>query len=211
MKLSSRASTSLLCVCSLELNAGKAYMDYMDHLGPYLLFRVRRFPRPSRWIHLGDVWQGPYHGARGTGERRDTFPNQNRRKERDECLRASICRLKRFVNVLREQNVSLQTFCKVIVVSQGNFLFNLLCEERREMTIKAFPNVSFPQSVAYCWKRYLCVPITFCIIFFSPSFSVIEVTQFSYPVYRAFLQYLYTDHVHLQPEDAIGELDETFI
>ena len=34
---------------------------------------------------------------------------------------------------------------------------------------------------------------------------MIEVTQFSYPVYRAFLQYLYTDHVHLQPEDAIGE------
>ena len=73
------------------------------------------------------------------------------------------------------------------------------------MTIKAFLSISFPQSVAYCWKRYLCVLITFCIIFFSPSFSVIEVTQFSYPVYRAFLQYLYTDHVHLQPEDAIGE------
>ena len=34
---------------------------------------------------------------------------------------------------------------------------------------------------------------------------MIEVTQFSYPVYRAFLQYLYTDHVHLQQEDAIGE------
>ena len=34
---------------------------------------------------------------------------------------------------------------------------------------------------------------------------MIEVTQFSYSVYRAFLQYLYTDHVHLQPEDAIGE------
>ena len=60
-------------------------------------------------------------------------------------------------------------------------------------------------------RDILCVPVTFCIIFFSPSFSVIEVTQFSYPVYRAFLQYLYTDHVHLQPEDAIGELDETFI
>lgn len=73
------------------------------------------------------------------------------------------------------------------------------------MTIKAFLSISFPQSVAYCWKRYLCVLITFCIIFFPPCFSVIEVTQFSYPVYRAFLQYLYTDHVHLQPEDAIGE------
>ena len=73
------------------------------------------------------------------------------------------------------------------------------------MTIKAFLSISFPQPVTYCWKRYLCVLITFCIIFFPPCFSVIEVTQFSYPVYRAFLQYLYTDHVHLQPEDAIGE------
>ena len=68
-------------------------------------------------------------------------------------------------------------------------------------------STSFPQSVAYCGQRYLCVLITFCIMFFSLSFSVIEVTQFSYPVYRAFLQYLYTDHVHLQPEDAIGKLD----
>ena len=34
---------------------------------------------------------------------------------------------------------------------------------------------------------------------------MIEVTQFSYPVYYAFLEYLYTDQVHLQPEDAIGE------
>ena len=56
-----------------------------------------------------------------------------------------------------------------------------------------------------CWKRHFCVLIIFSTIFFSPPFSVIEVTQFSYPVYRAFLQYLYTDHVHLQPEDAIGE------
>lgn len=54
-------------------------------------------------------------------------------------------------------------------------------------------------------EKDICVLIIFCIIFFSLSFSVIEVTQFSYCVYRAFLQYLYTDHVHLQPEDAIGE------
>lgn len=37
--------------------------------------------------------------------------------------------------------------------------------------------------------------------------DVIEVTQFSYPVYYAFLEFLYTDNVHLQPEDAIGVLD----
>jgi len=37
--------------------------------------------------------------------------------------------------------------------------------------------------------------------------NVIEITQFSYPVYYAFLEFLYTDHVHLQPEDAISLLD----
>ncbi|OXB62048.1 hypothetical protein ASZ78_013421 [Callipepla squamata] len=37
--------------------------------------------------------------------------------------------------------------------------------------------------------------------------EVIEVDQFSYPVYRAFLEYLYTDSVDLPPEDAIGLLD----
>lgn len=34
--------------------------------------------------------------------------------------------------------------------------------------------------------------------------EVIEIDQFSYPVYRAFLQFLYTDSVDLPPEDAIG-------
>ncbi|XP_056650815.1 RCC1 and BTB domain-containing protein 1 isoform X2 [Monodelphis domestica] len=37
--------------------------------------------------------------------------------------------------------------------------------------------------------------------------EVIEIDQFSYPVYCAFLQYLYTDTVDLPPEDAIGLLD----
>ncbi|XP_069745812.1 RCC1 and BTB domain-containing protein 1-like isoform X2 [Narcine bancroftii] len=37
--------------------------------------------------------------------------------------------------------------------------------------------------------------------------EVIEIDQFSYPVYRAFLEYLYTDSVNLPPEDAIGLLD----
>ncbi|XP_019910220.1 RCC1 and BTB domain-containing protein 1 isoform X4 [Esox lucius] len=34
--------------------------------------------------------------------------------------------------------------------------------------------------------------------------EVIEINQFPYPVYRAFLQFLYTDNVDLPPEDAIG-------
>ncbi|XP_034033558.1 RCC1 and BTB domain-containing protein 1-like [Thalassophryne amazonica] len=37
--------------------------------------------------------------------------------------------------------------------------------------------------------------------------DVIEIEQFSYPVYRSFLQFLYTDTVDLPPEDAIGLLD----
>ncbi|RUS86421.1 hypothetical protein EGW08_005799, partial [Elysia chlorotica] len=35
----------------------------------------------------------------------------------------------------------------------------------------------------------------------------IEITQYSYKVYRAFLKFLYTDDVDLDPEDAIGLLD----
>ncbi|KAI9547078.1 RCC1 and BTB domain-containing protein 1 [Dissostichus eleginoides] len=37
--------------------------------------------------------------------------------------------------------------------------------------------------------------------------EVIEIDQFSYPVYRSFLEFLYTDAVELSPEDAIGLLD----
>lgn len=37
--------------------------------------------------------------------------------------------------------------------------------------------------------------------------SVLELNQFSYPVYKAFLQYLYTDHVDLPPENALELLD----
>ncbi|NP_001017352.2 RCC1 and BTB domain-containing protein 1 [Xenopus tropicalis] len=39
------------------------------------------------------------------------------------------------------------------------------------------------------------------------SKDMIEIDQFSYAVYRAFLEYLYTDNVDLPPEDAIGLLD----
>ncbi|KAK0066591.1 RCC1 and BTB domain-containing protein 1 [Biomphalaria pfeifferi] len=35
----------------------------------------------------------------------------------------------------------------------------------------------------------------------------IEITQYSYPVYKAFLKYLYTDDVDLSPDEAIGLLD----
>uniref|UniRef100_A0A8B9GYT0 RCC1 and BTB domain containing protein 2 n=1 Tax=Astyanax mexicanus TaxID=7994 RepID=A0A8B9GYT0_ASTMX len=37
--------------------------------------------------------------------------------------------------------------------------------------------------------------------------EAIEIHQFSYLVYRAFLEYLYTDTINLPPEDAIGLLD----
>uniref|UniRef100_A0A4W3H429 RCC1 and BTB domain containing protein 2 n=2 Tax=Callorhinchus milii TaxID=7868 RepID=A0A4W3H429_CALMI len=37
--------------------------------------------------------------------------------------------------------------------------------------------------------------------------DVVEIDQFTHPVYRAFLEYLYTDTINLQPEDAIGLLD----
>lgn len=41
--------------------------------------------------------------------------------------------------------------------------------------------------------------------------DVIEIGQFSYPVYRSFLRFLYTDTVDLPPEDAIGQHALTFV
>ena len=37
--------------------------------------------------------------------------------------------------------------------------------------------------------------------------KVVEIEQFSYPVYYAFLRYLYSDEVNLGTEDAIALLD----
>ncbi|NP_001080313.1 regulator of chromosome condensation (RCC1) and BTB (POZ) domain containing protein 2 S homeolog isoform X1 [Xenopus laevis] len=37
--------------------------------------------------------------------------------------------------------------------------------------------------------------------------EIIEMNQFSYPVYRAFLEFLYTDNISISPEDAIGLLE----
>ena len=37
--------------------------------------------------------------------------------------------------------------------------------------------------------------------------SDVEINQFTYPVYKAFLNYLYCDEVTLMPDDAIGLLD----
>lgn len=37
--------------------------------------------------------------------------------------------------------------------------------------------------------------------------EVIDIDQFSYPVYRSFLEFLYTDAVELPPEEAIGQTD----
>ncbi|XP_028353112.1 RCC1 and BTB domain-containing protein 2 isoform X4 [Physeter macrocephalus] len=37
--------------------------------------------------------------------------------------------------------------------------------------------------------------------------DIVEMSEFSYPVYRAFLEYLYTDSISLSPEEAVGLLD----
>lgn len=34
--------------------------------------------------------------------------------------------------------------------------------------------------------------------------DIVEMSEFSYPVYRAFLEYLYTDSISLSPEEAVG-------
>jgi len=41
-------------------------------------------------------------------------------------------------------------------------------------------------------------------MFFLSIFSVLEITDYPYVVYKAFLKYLYTDRLDLMPEEAIG-------
>ena len=36
-------------------------------------------------------------------------------------------------------------------------------------------------------------------------YSEIEIDEFSYITYKAYLQYLYTDRVDMSPEEAVGE------
>lgn len=40
--------------------------------------------------------------------------------------------------------------------------------------------------------------------------DIVEMSEFSYPVYRAFLEYLYTDSISLSPEEAVGNCYQTF-
>lgn len=53
-------------------------------------------------------------------------------------------------------------------------------------------------------QRLMYYNFTCKMIHFQFFYSSIEVSQFSYAVYKAFLQYLYTDQVNLKPEEAIG-------
>lgn len=60
-----------------------------------------------------------------------------------------------------------------------------------------------------CWNNLSCRCEHFRSMFQShwneDMKEVIEIDQFSYPVYRSFLEFLYTDNVELPPEDAIGQ------
>lgn len=40
--------------------------------------------------------------------------------------------------------------------------------------------------------------------------DIVEMSEFSYPVYRAFLEYLYTDSISLSPEEAVGNSPQTW-
>lgn len=40
--------------------------------------------------------------------------------------------------------------------------------------------------------------------------DTVEMSEFSYPVYRAFLEYLYTDSISLSPEEAVGNATRLF-
>ncbi|XP_075447285.1 RCC1 and BTB domain-containing protein 2-like isoform X2 [Ascaphus truei] len=46
-----------------------------------------------------------------------------------------------------------------------------------------------------------------CSLLHESEEETIEMNQFSYPVFHAFLEYLYTDNISIPPEDAIGLLE----
>lgn len=58
--------------------------------------------------------------------------------------------------------------------------------------------------VAFDWSRCEHFRSMFRSQWTEDQQEVIEIDQFSYPVYRSFLQFLYTDTIDLPPEDAIG-------
>ena len=63
--------------------------------------------------------------------------------------------------------------------------------------------------IYYCdFKRYIYYINEYCLKEHWENGSTVEgcvdIRHFSYPVYHAFLRYLYTDEVELPPEDAIG-------
>ena len=53
---------------------------------------------------------------------------------------------------------------------------------------------------------FASVSCTFSVKLYWDGCSVIEIPHYNYGVYRAFLEFLYTDKVDLPPEDAIGKL-----
>lgn len=57
-----------------------------------------------------------------------------------------------------------------------------------------------------CGCLEACIRYIVCchFAFYLPHCSSIEIVQYPFAVYRAFLQYLYTDNVELKPEEAIG-------
>lgn len=93
-----------------------------------------------------------------------------------------------------------------------------VCAEVFESSILYYSLAFKKTNVEYCSIKYfkygrqevgsfssLCRCEHFRALLNETDEDAIEVHQFSYLVYRAFLEYLYTDTINLPPEDAIGK------
>lgn len=82
----------------------------------------------------------------------------------------------------------------------------LLWQERMHMTDLRWPKIG-RKKIPYRVVCYFfpCRCEHFRSLLNESDEDCIEVNQFSYLVYRAFLEYLYTDTINLPPEDAIGK------
>jgi hypothetical protein len=102
------------------------------------------------------------------------------------------------------------------VLNEDSFILSVGCTlDRFYYVVDYFIVVS-----SVSWKFVLGIPavsVRLCsclmLLLLVPciSCSVLEMDQFSHQVYRAFLQYLYTDEVNLPPERALGEFPGTVL
>lgn len=106
--------------------------------------------------------------------------------------------------------------------AQGNKVNLKFPEKKSTPSWKCFANNFKELLVPLFWITRIYFHIWYILLFYvkrcehfrallnENDEEAIEIHQFSYMVYRAFLEYLYTDTINLPPEDAIGKFNQPF-